>query len=166
MKVYIIASLTVDGLIAQHSNHLADWTSKEDKQLFRSMTKASGVMVMGSNQYGTINKALPDRKTIVYSHHPTPEMKIDNVEVTQEPPKELIKRLEKTGIKELAICGGAQIYDLFLRSGAVTDIYLTVEPIMFGSGIGLLANPIELNLKLEDLRKINENTFLVHYTVA
>jgi dihydrofolate reductase len=70
MKVVLIAALSADGFIGRHSTHTADWTGTADKRLFVRVTKALGTMVMGASTFATIGRALPGRRTIVYTHHP------------------------------------------------------------------------------------------------
>ena len=162
MKIILIAAVTADGFIARDSNQLADWTSKEDKQVFVGLTKQAGVMIMGRNTYETIGRALPGRKTIVYTSKP-----LDNaeVQVTQAEPSELISQLAKEGFEEVAICGGQQIYDLFLSKGLVDEIYLTIEPKIFGSGISLALSSNDLDLHLLESDKLNDDTLLLRYEV-
>jgi dihydrofolate reductase len=52
MKVFLIAAVTADGFIGRDASHLADWTSPEDKKLFRKLTTEAGVVVMGSKTFG------------------------------------------------------------------------------------------------------------------
>ena len=164
MKVFLIAAMSADGFIAQTSDQLADWTSKEDKQLFVKLTKEAGVMVMGSRTFATIGRALPGRRTIVYTSRPE-EIIIEGVETTGEPPTQLVERLEKEGIQALAICGGATIYDLFLRAGVVDELYLTIEPLLFGRGVPLLREAFDAKLSLLETEKLNGDTVLLHYKV-
>lgn len=163
MKVFIIAALTADGYIGRTTNHTADWTSKEDKQIFVTLTKEARVMVMGANTFDTIGRALPGRKTIVYTTRPD-EYRGDDIEATKEDPTVLIKRLENEGYDSVAICGGAQIYNLFLQSGLVTDLYITYAPHLFGQGISLLSSHAETSLKLESVEKLGEDSIFAHYT--
>ncbi len=166
MKVFIIAAITADGFIGKDSTHSADWTSKEDKQLFVRLTKEAGVMAMGSTTFRTIGRALPDRKTIIYTSKPSDFADIDgDVETTNESPAELIKRLAKTGFASLAVCGGGQIYSLFLESGLVDELYLTVEPVIFGKGVPLFSKPSSVTLELLEQSMLNEQTVLLHYKV-
>lgn len=162
MKVILIAAISADGYIGTSSDHFADWTSKEDKKLFVELTKQAGVIVVGRNTYETIGKALPGRLNIVYTSKP-----LDNsdIQTTQEPPKELVNRLEKEGYDQLALCGGRSIYDLFLKEGLVDEIYLTIEPKLFGSGITLSKLPLELDLELIESKKLNNDTLNLHYKV-
>lgn len=162
MKVILIAALSADGFIARHEHELADWTSKEDKQLFVQLTKEAGVLVMGGTTYRTIGKALPGRRNIIYSRHITDEA---GIETTQEAPAALLERLASEGHESVAICGGRSIYDLFLTSGLVTDVYLSIEPVLFGSGVSLSATAMNVPLKLVESRQLNDNTTLNHYEV-
>nr|AIA12223.1 RibD C-terminal domain protein [uncultured bacterium] len=165
MNVFLIAAVTADGFIAETQDHLADWTSTEDKKLFTRLTKEAGYMVMGANTYRTIGRALPERHTIVYTNHPE---KIDNpeIETTTEAPADLITRLEKAGANGIAVCGGAQIYSLFASAGLLDEIYLTIEPVCFGKGITLFNQDLQLNLSLLDTQQLNENAIMLHYRVA
>lgn len=166
MNVFLIAAISVDGFIGRDSQHSADWTSKEDKQLFVRLTKEAKVMIMGSKTYQTIGHGLPDRKSIVYTSRPDrfTEQQGD-VEFTDKKPQELLKQLEKAGYKSVAICGGSQIYSMFIDTMMVDDLYLTIEPVVFGTGVPLFANAIEANLSLVDQSMLNEQTVLLHYKV-
>lgn len=164
MKVLLLVSLTVDGLIGRSNLHLANWSSREDKQFFVSMTKRAGTIVMGSNTFDTIGKPLPGRHTILYAKNPD-KYKYDDVETTKEDPKDLVKRLNTQGLKTLIVCGGASIYNLFMSSGVIDELYLTIEPIIFGNGLRLFASDLDISLSLKSVKKLNSNTLLVHYRV-
>lgn len=166
MKVFIIAAMSVDGFIGLSSDHMADWTSKEDKQLFVTLTKEARVMVMGSNTFRTLGRGLPGRKTVVYSKSMSLEGVEGDVEVSELEPAELLKKLEEEGYSSVAICGGAQIYGLFLRAGVVTDLYLTIEPILFGAGIPLAKDIEVTKLTLVESRLLNSQSILLHYAVS
>lgn len=159
MKIFIIAAQTLDGFIAKNDHHLASWTSKEDKKFFVQRTKEAGVMIMGSKTFETIGKPMPGRLNIVYSR----EKQYEGVEVTSLPPAELIKNLEARGYQEVAICGGAGIYTMFLKAKLVDTIYITIEPLLFGSGISMVNEPLEINLTLRSSNKLSDNVLLLEY---
>jgi dihydrofolate reductase len=165
MKVFIIAALTADGFIGRDAGHLADWTSPEDKKLFVSLTKQAGTMVMGARTFATIGKALPGRRTLVYTSKPE-AFSVEGVEATNEAPEVLLQRLADEGVEQVAICGGASIYGLFMRAGLVDELYLTIEPVLFGAGITLFDAPTQTTLRLLESRPLNDNTVLLHYAVA
>lgn len=164
MKVFLIAALSADGFIARSTNELANWTSAEDKKLFVQLTKEAGIMVMGSTTLDTIGKALPGRRTIVYTTRPD-QITVDGVEITADEPSILLDKLAKQGAETVAICGGRSIYTLFMKSGLVDELYLTIEPTVFGEGISLFSEPIESKFELLDSKLLNPNVILLHYSV-
>lgn len=168
MKVFIIAAMSADGFIGQEAGQSSlEWRSKADAKFFIERTKQAGVMVMGSTTYKTfrVRKAPPVRRLIVYTSRPE-NISGENVETTDEKPADLIERLSREGLRELAVCGGAQINTLFLRSGLVDEIYLTVEPVLFGSGVPLFSEALGQKLRLLESRALAENTLLLHYDVV
>ncbi len=162
MKVFIIVATTADGFIAKNEDHPAIWTSKEDKKHFVELTKRAGVVVMGSKTFSTLPKPLKDRINIVYSKSKT----FEGVEVTTQDPQELLQSLEKRGFNEVAICGGRGIYSMFLKAGVVDTIYLTIEPILFGSGINTFDFPTEHKLITKNINHTETGTIFVEYEVV
>lgn len=145
IKVFIIAALSADGYIAKDSLHSPmNWTSKADKTRFIELTKRAGVVVMGSSTYKSIGRPLKERVNIVYSKNQS----FEGVEMTDKAPLDLIKDLEEKGYKEVAICGGTSVYTMFMKAGIVDTLYLTIEPILFGKGMGLFNEDIHHSLRL------------------
>jgi dihydrofolate reductase len=158
IKTFIVAAITADGFIARdNSVPSTAWTSKVDKKRFSELSKRAGVVIMGSVTYETIGKPLPGRLNIVYV---LGGKKYDGVETTEKPPAELIASLEKRGFKEVAICGGSTIYTMFMKSGLVNTLYLTMEPVIFGSGVRLFKEPIDAKLELISSEKVDNSTLL------
>jgi dihydrofolate reductase len=121
-------------------------------------------MVMGSATFATIGRALPGRRTIVYTRHPE-RITAEVVETTSESPTALIKRLEDEGSASLAICGGTQIYSLFMKAKAVDELYITISPLLFGRGLSLFDTSVDAQLELLNSSLINPQEMLLHYRV-
>jgi dihydrofolate reductase len=164
MNVFIIAAVTADGFIGRHKNHLADWTSREDKKLFVELTKEAGTIVVGSRTFATIGRALPGRKIIVLSSKPAPAP-IEGVEFTSESPIEIVARLAISGEPTLGVIGGASVYHQFMAAGLVNEIYLSVEPKLFGQGVTLFSGDLDVNLELIKSWPLNASAFALHYRV-
>ncbi|HRH32071.1 MAG TPA: dihydrofolate reductase family protein [bacterium] len=166
MKVTLIAAISADGKIAERTDQSSmDWTSKEDKQFFVEKTKEAGTLVMGRKTFATINKGLKGRRIIVLTRDPSKELPIPGVEFTSEEPVALVRRLENEGVAELVLGGGASVYGQFLNAGLVTEVYLTVEPFLFGGGVTLAQGFDRVALKLDSVQQLNSQTILLHYTV-
>ncbi|MDZ4227372.1 MAG: dihydrofolate reductase family protein, partial [Patescibacteria group bacterium] len=77
--------------------------------------------------------------------------------------------LQNTSIEIVAVLGGAQTYSYFLKNNLIDELYLTIEPIVFGRGIPLLADVGEnqANFRLISKKQLNEKgTMLLHYKIA
>ena len=157
MKVFIIAAISTDGFIAKDSQHAALWTSKADKKRFIELTKRAGVVIMGSATYKTLGRPLKERVNIVYSK----SQNFEEAEMTQDHPKDLIRKLEERGFKEVAICGGSHIYTMFMKAGIVDTVYLTIEPVIFGKGISLFNEDLLYHLELKSAKQSDSSSALL-----
>jgi len=178
MEVFIIASITADGLIGQNTDQSSmNWTSKADKQFFIQKTKEAGAVVMGRKTFDTIApkyRPLKNRLNIIYTRQNLEDFiehyQVQNREdvlVTQDEPQKLIQQLEEEGQQQVAICGGSSIYTMFMKAGVVNKLYLTVEPIVFGSGVKLFNEELDNKLKLNKVGKLgDEGTVLLEYLVG
>lgn len=168
-EVILLVAMSTDGFIApadQEKLPSTVWTSPEDKQFFTEKSKAIGTLVMGSKTFETIGKALPDRRSIVMTSQPEKYTKFNdpNLFFTSEGPEEILADLDKQGVKQVALCGGASIYNLFLQKGLVDKMFITVEPKSFGEGIKLFSENIEEKFRLLKSKKLNEGgTLLLEY---
>jgi dihydrofolate reductase len=166
MKTFIIAALTADGFIGQDADHLSTkWTSHADKVFFTEKTKEAGTILCGRTTYETFKRALPGRRTLVYTNHPE-TITAEGVEPVQGTPQEVYERLKGEGVETLAICGGAQVYSQFLAAGLVDEIFVTVHASLFGTGVTMLNQPIARSLKLLRAEQIGDDTIMLHYSVA
>ena len=166
MQTFIIAAVSADGYIARDSSAPSTvWTSKDDKKRFVELTKRAKVIVTGQNTWKTFGgRPLKERLNIIYSSERLPDMPPE-VEITSKSPLELLKELESRGYSEVAICGGSQIYTMFMQAGVVDRLYLTVEPVLFGDGIRLFKAPLDAKLKLIEDQKTEGGNRLVEYEV-
>ncbi|MBP9763122.1 MAG: dihydrofolate reductase [Candidatus Pacebacteria bacterium] len=163
MKVFIIAAVSKDGFIAKSAEQNSmNWTSAEDKKFFVEKTKEAGVVVMGRKTFETFGKPLKERRNIIMSRQ---NLHIEGVETTNESPEELIKRLQSEGEQEIAICGGAEIYKLFMEKNLVDEVFLTEEDIEFGEGVPFLPQKLGQKLELISSTNLSPSTILLNYRV-
>jgi dihydrofolate reductase len=173
MNVVLIAAISADGKIAEREGQTSlDWTSKEDTKFFVLKTKEIGVVVMGRKTFETIGKPLKDRRTIVMTRSPLLTKEglgvvgvVAGVAYTDESPEELVSRLNGEGVQSLALAGGASVYSQFLQAGLVSELYLTVEPVLFGTGVPLASGFERLEMELVDVTRLGEQAVLLHYRI-
>ncbi len=170
VKVVLIAAISADGRIAESQDQLTlTWTSKDDTEFFIRKTKEMGAVIMGRKTFETIGRPLGGRLTTVMTMSPevhNHQQKKNVLEFTNMPPAAIIESLSMRGYDAVAVVGGSLIYSQFLRDGLVDEIYLTIEPILFGRGI-LFTDEIErLSLSLLDVSRLGEQSVLAHYGVV
>ncbi len=168
MKVILVAAVTIDGKLARNSAQFVGWTSREDKRLFFSTSKRAGVIIMGNNTFKTLSAPLPGRLHIVLTNDLTGKENTPNqVEYTNQPPESILADLEARGYNEAVLGGGSQINSLFLQSGLVDEIFLTIEPLVFGLGVDLFAGvQFDVRARLLEVEKLNdEGTIHLRYSL-
>lgn len=167
MKIILMMAVTADGKIAKHSNHLANWTSGADKKMFVAETKNAGVIIMGLSTYNTLGQPLPGRLNMVLNPEPDTSKNIPgSLEYTNLQPHELLASLEKRGFKTAILGGGAMVNGLFLRENLINEIWLTVEPKVFGEGLPLFRDAdVNLDLELIDVVRLAVNVVQLKYQV-
>lgn len=165
ITISLIAAVSIDGRIAAYPGHKSDWTSTEDKGFLHTMLDASDCVVVGRRTFEIAREPLSKRNCIVFSESANMQ---DISAIYFNPAKqdfvELIKEKKYTSI---AVLGGTGVYTHFLENNLCTDIYLTIEPVVFGKGLPLFeAEHFEMkNFRLESSRLLNpQGSILLHYS--
>lgn len=166
MRCIAIAAVTIDGKIALDAGHFSDWTSAEDKDFLHKMLDESGVVVVGNNTYKTAIEPLSKRNCIVFTASVrTSEHKSDVLTYCNPESSDCLPLMEK--YEKVAVLGGTQTYTYFLENDLLDEIYLTIEPLVFGRGLNLFESSknIDAHFRLESTKPLNEKgTLLLHYT--
>ncbi len=164
MHIILMMAVTVDGKIAKDSGHFPDWTSKEDKRMFAEVSKSHGVVIMGENTFSTLPGPLPGRLNVVFTLEDH-KMPIESVKWVSGDPRAVISELENMGYDSAILGGGSYLNNVFLKKGLIDEIMLTVEPKIFGSGLSLFTDEADVDLKIKEAKKLNDNSVLLHYRV-
>jgi dihydrofolate reductase len=165
-NISAIAAITIDGKIARHAGHFTDWTSPEDKTFLRSLLDKSDVVVIGNNTYKTAEGPLSKRNCIVFSRAVFDmERRRDNLAYyNADGPSPIETILEP--YRTVALLGGTQVYSYFLERNLVDDLYLTIEPVVFGNGLAIFEckNEAMASFRLASVKELNQKgTVLLHY---
>lgn len=168
MRVVAIAAVTLDGRIALGPGHFSDWTSPEDKAFMRSLLAEAGVVVVGNNTYKTAIEPLSKRNCIVLTGSiADSERKSEKLMYVNPEKVDLKSILEPYEI--VAVLGGAKTYSYFLQNKLLHELYLTIEPIVFGHGVSLFEHRegLPARFSLLSVEKLNEKgTVLIRYSLA
>ena len=163
IPVTMMMAMTVDGKIAKDKTQFADWTSREDKKLFVEISLAHGVIMMGENTFNTFPAPLKDRLNVVFSEVDNEPRK--GVKWVKGEPEKVLEELEALGYKSALLGGGSFLNSLFLEKKLISEIILTVEPKIFGTGLSLFNKDLNANLKLLEVKNLNDDTLMLRYRV-
>jgi dihydrofolate reductase len=146
MKASIYIATSLDGFIARR-DHTLDWLELvrlegEDYGYFDFMESVDCIL-LGRNTYNAVRNfekwPYGEKKVFVLTHRPFSPIK-NEVQVSGGL-KSILEELEANGLKHVYIDGGS-VCRLGLTEGIITDITLSVIPILLGDGISLFG---ELN---------------------
>jgi dihydrofolate reductase len=162
---------TPNGIIAK-MNDDTSWVSETEWSSYSGMIKKFGNMIIGRRTYEVMlnndefNKSnLNEIKTVVVSKN---KFQIHNSKFIflAKSPKEAIEILKKQGFKTIMVCGGGKLNASFMKEKLIDEIYLDIEPVLFGKGIKLFSEiDFEVKLKLIEIKKLSKNEVQLHYKV-
>ena len=133
------------------------WASAEDQEFFNQLKTNAQVIIMGRKTYDAM------------IYHSRPNDNIPRIVMSHggPTPREVIADLEKKGCAEALLVGGSEINGEFFREKLINEMYLTIEPKLFGTGLPLaqMAGD-EVKLRLLNVQQLNpQGTLLLHYHV-
>ena len=162
-KVSLFIAMSLDGYIAR-SDGGVDWLSgqgdDENNDSYTEFIKNIDTILMGWNTYNQIISELSPKKwvyndftTYVITHRDVASSK--KIRFKNVNPVDLRKRLKEKKGKDIWICGGANIVEQLVNENLIDVYYVTVIPILLGSGIRLFKNGKREN----KLKLINTNVY-------
>lgn len=174
MKVTMVAVCSADGFLTHGDDpSVQHWSSREDYAHFLQLIGQHKLVVMGRKTYEAVHpKPQPERLRIVLTHSPEQfvgQQIKGQLEFRSATPGELVTALGGQGYTGLLLVGGGQTNTDFLQAGLVDELWLTIEPVLFGSGVRLLtaALPDSVQLQLESNERLNAGgTLLLHYIIT
>lgn len=166
MKIILYMAMTANGLIAKEDDDTS-WISKKEWDSYSAMVRKAGCMVIGRRTYHILTKQPEFRefkkvKIVVVSSKKFKTL--SPLHIVAKSPKEALKELWDSDT--VVVAGGGILNSAFMKEKLVDEIYIDVEPVVFGKGIRLFADSeFETKLELVGTRKISKNEIQLHYKV-
>lgn len=155
MKVILVFVSTLNGRITRGDDpEVRHWSSDSDKEHYARVWNDAKQVVMGSTTWKeNVIKTSPGKLILVmtgkpgeYKGHEIP----GQLEFTSSSPSEIVARFKKAGNDTVTVVGGPAIATSFLKAGLVDELWLTIEPRLFGKGINLVSeSDIDVRLKTD-----------------
>jgi len=174
MKIILVAAISLDGFITRHDEPGSGFTSPEDKKYFSRVVHEFDTLIFGSTNFEIskewiANHLKPEQLKIVMTREPgryRADERPGELEFTSLSPTDLAKTLREHGRERVCLLGGGKIYGLFLQEKCVDELWLTLEPRLFGKGVKLADAKLDSRWELQTHEKLNDSTLLLRYRPA
>lgn len=162
--VAFVAS-SVDGRISLAKKTAPRWTSKEDWRLFQQALLRVDAVVVGRNTYAAASHRLRWRNTFVLSNRSKKLIRRGSVKFVNPTTNNLTKLFAE--YKRVAVLGGGSVYGFMLKKGLLDEIFVTIEPFIFGRGKEMFTGCFKTTpVRLLSVRRLNSTgTILLHYAI-
>ncbi len=172
MKTILVFVSTLDGKVTKWGDpQVRDWSSLQDQQYYQQTWNNAKLIVMGSKTFIAEKfSASKDRLLLVmtqniskYNQYEVP----GQLEFTDKKPNNLVEQFQKKTYETMMIAGGAHIATSFLKEQLIDELWLTIEPKIFGAGGNfVIEEKLDIDLQLISCEKVNDQgTLITKYTV-
>ncbi len=167
LKYYV--ACTLDGFIAHPDGSfegfpwddevVADFFASYDwfdTVLMGRKTYEVGLAAGKTNPYPTLDSFVFSRSML---QNPDPE-----VTLVSENAVKVVQALKEKPGKPIWLCGGADLASTLFKAGLIDELIIKLNPVLFGAGIPLFAEPTPLTaLELTEHKVYGIGTVLLHY---
>ena len=172
MKAILIFVSSLDGKITRWGEpNVRLWSSHQDQDYYKKVWSESRLIVMGSSTFNADTfEPSPDHLIIVMTGHPDKYKNASvpgQIEFTTETPVELVTRFIKKGHQQMLVVGGPHVATSFLKEQLIDELWLTIEPRIFGSGQNFATDAkLDILTRLIQIEKVNDQgTLITKYAV-
>jgi dihydrofolate reductase len=173
MKVILVFVATLNGRITKGDNpEVRIWSSRNDQEYYTNIWATAKLIVMGSSTYD-LNRITPAQKRLVVVMTRRPEDYRDRevkgqMEFTDKNPDELVSFYRNSGYDLMTVVGGPKVATSFLNLSLVDELWLTIEPRLFGKGLNLIAeDDLDVRLRMISCERVNDNgTLITKYSIV
>jgi len=167
MKIILYMAISVNGFVAK-PDHDTPWTDEEFES-YSSKVKEIGNLIVGKTTFDLMYEEnafadLDEPFVVVLTSSEEAPARENTVFVKTF--EEAVKVLKGRGFSVALVGGGGKADTAALESGMIEELYIDVEPLVFGKGIPLFSpSDKNLSLKLLNTKQIGESGMQLHYQV-
>lgn len=172
MKTILIFVSSLDGKVTKWDEpNVRLWSSHQDQDYYKKVWSESRLIVMGSATFNadTFNPSA-DHQMIVMTSQPDKHKSLavpGQLEFTSKTPFELSSGFAIKGYQQMLVVGGPHIATAFLKEQLIDELWLTIEPRIFGMGQNFATDAkLDISLRLIQSEKVNDQgTLITRYAV-
>lgn len=160
--------MTLNGYIAKENDD-TPW-SEESWEAYSDFVKRTENIIIGGYTYNLLKKDPQFREKIgnplVVAVSRSQKDKGNTNDIIVQSPKEALMAVEKAGFSEALVEGGGGINTSFLAEGLLDEIYIDVDPVIWGKGKKIFNDmDIDVALELLDVKEVSNKLARLHYKV-
>lgn len=164
--------MSLDGFIAKPGDDIQFLmrVAREGEDYgYGSFIKTVDTVLMGRKTYDKVlsmGVEFPHREKECYIITRTPRSEEGNIRYYTGDLKALLDSLKQASGRNIFIDGGAEITNALLKQGLIDEIYISIIPVILGSGVRLFSddNP-ETGLMLQGSRHFETGLVQLHYVL-
>jgi dihydrofolate reductase len=173
MQVIGIVAISLDGCITQHDGEGVSFASDADQRYFRQALKSFDCSVFGSGTFRASRDAIlrassDDHLRVVLTRQPDRYSEFarqGHLEFRDGDLGAILDELAARGKKRCAMLGGGRWYTECIRQGLMQQLWVTVEPLGFGSGKRLFEGEVSFRFGVQSVEHLSPDTLLIKYEV-
>ena len=172
-KVILYIAMSLDGYIAKPDGDLGFLSTVEQEGEdygYADFVKTVDTVIVGRKTYDKVISmgfGSPYRDKDVYVITRTLRPSVGSVKFYSESLKDLIVNLKSRDGKHIFVDGGAEIVNELLYDNLIDEFYISVIPVLLGSGISLFKNGRpEIGLKLIQTKQFDKGLVQLHYILT
>jgi len=168
MKTILFMAISLNGYIAT-SDHKTPWSDK-DWNNFKEIVQKTGNIIIGRKTYEIMNKYkgfsdLGNPKVVIVSSN-FDLKKSDSKHIICQSPIKALQYLKKDKFDTALLSGGGILNASFIKENLIDEMYLDIEPFVFGKGIKLFENSkLSIKLKLLGAKKYSPDGIQLQYKI-
>ena len=169
-KVILYIATSLDGYIAKPNDDLSFLSIVEQEGQdygYVDFINTVDTVILGRKTYDWVLSKVQEfpnaeKETYVITRSPKPN--IGNIKFYSVNLKELVLKLKREDGRDIFIDGGAEIVNALLHENLIDEFYISIIPILIGSGVRLFQDGRpEQHLKLIDSKQFDTGLVQLHY---
>ncbi len=170
MRCTYFVAASLDGFIADSSggvDFLKQVEAEGEDYGYQEFYSSVDALIMGTGTYNSLLKfgVWPYAGKPTYLLSQTVLNPVSDVVLIKEHPARLLSQIYGAGSKHVWLVGGGKLASTMLAQGLITDIVLSLVPVMLGSGVRLFSGRESrtTNLTLKNHQVYKSGLIQLHY---
>ena len=171
MYVVGIVVMSLDGCLTRHLEPGTGFASAADHAFFRAALQTfdcslSGRLTYEAGRDSILRQRSGFRLQMVLTTTPERFAKdalAEHLEFRNANTQTVLREMEERGRSRCALLGGSRLYTEACAQGLLDELWITIEPAVFGQGARMFDGPITFNFELLASESLSGDTLLLKY---